>query len=65
MTTIDGLLVTARTIAWRTVLLTLLAWLFYGPAFAAGASVRNVRRAGSWVAATVKVGWADGRRGSA
>ena len=65
MTTIDGLLVTARVIAWRTILLTLLAWLFYGPAYAAGAGVRNVRRSAAWVAATLTVGWADGRRGSA
>ena len=65
MTTSDGLLVTARVIAWRTILLTFLAWIFYGPAFAAGASVRNVRRAAAWVAATLKVGWADGRRGPA
>lgn len=65
MTTIDGLLVTARVIAWRTVLLTFVASLFYGPAYATGATVRNVRRAAAWTAATVKVGWADGRRGPA
>lgn len=65
MTTIDGLLVTARVIAWRTVLLTFLAWIFYGPAYAAGASVRNTLRAAVWVVATLKVGWTDGRRGPA
>jgi hypothetical protein len=65
MTTIDGLLVTARVIAWRTILLTLLAWLLYGPAYAVGAAARNVRRSAAWVGATLKVGWADGRRGSA
>lgn len=65
MTTIDGLLVTARVIAWRTVLLTVLAALIYGPAYAAAATVRGAHAAGRFVGDAAKVGWTDGRRGPA
>lgn len=64
MTTIDGLLVTARVIAWRTVLLTFLAALFYGPAYAAAVTIRWSRSATVFAARAAKLGWADGRRGT-
>lgn len=64
MTTIDGLLVTARVIAWRTILLTLLASFFYGPAYAAAASIRLVRKAATFATAAAKLGWTDGHRGT-
>ena len=64
MTTIDGLLVTARVIAWRTVLLTFLASLFYGPAYAAAVCIRLARKAATFAASAAKLGWTDGRRGT-
>lgn len=64
MTTIDGLLVTARVIAWRAVLLTVLASLFYGPAYAAAASVRLARKAAMFATTAAKLGWTDGHRGT-
>jgi hypothetical protein len=60
--TIDGLIVTARVIAWRSILLTFLASLFYGPAYAAAAAWRMSRQAWTFASAAARLGWTDGRR---